>query len=549
MPNISGSAGESWTLIYSSTFNGIVRLTGGFPKGIGYVGATAPNDNTPGFSIDREGEALYIPFGEAFYLRSYQGTITVMLVPGEGGGAGGYQVYDKTTNGQPAVFTSTANRDAYFTAQPDELVSINNSSFAIGIGTVAEDPSQTNVSQWQARIEGVWVNIVATLVGPTGAPGATGSSRFFSSIAARDAFFAQPANLALLEHDLPIIVNENGKATPFYWSGEDAPAAYDSELWLAASVQTSPGSVFFGTSVNNTEDNSLSSGLRVLNYINSVGELNQIVTTTFDNTGTLKTGYFKAGPLQVFNVFTAEDQTLTGDISFANTAVAPSISRGFSVKPASSGALVARGYVTSTGAAPTVDDTQYLENVFTITPAQVGTEVQLDIPNPPLSLPGDQQLVIFSGVDLKGGDIGGGVIRPYLTANQQPVTFKNVLDQDTTFYALITDNKRVNFLRVSLSSFYVDTVNKEVSKITTTYTQSISVTTLVEVRVADSVTGDIYWLSSNSSPSSGIHEIELLRTATAIPQSSDLQLQLQMVKNGGSAKVVHIDTQLEYKGL
>lgn len=90
---------------------------------------------------------------------------------GSGGGGASYQVYSKETNSQPAVFTSTANRDAYFASNPSELVAINNQPLAIGIGAVAEDPSQDNVTQWYAYISGAWETIVATLVGATGSPG------------------------------------------------------------------------------------------------------------------------------------------------------------------------------------------------------------------------------------------------------------------------------------------------------------------------------------------------------------------------------------------
>lgn len=85
-----------------------------------------------------------------------------------GGGGASYTVYSKATNSMPAVFTSTASRDTYFSNNPVELTSVNNRPLAIGVGAVAEDPSQTNVSQWYAYIDGVWITIVATLVGATG---------------------------------------------------------------------------------------------------------------------------------------------------------------------------------------------------------------------------------------------------------------------------------------------------------------------------------------------------------------------------------------------
>lgn len=92
--------------------------------------------------------------------------------PGSGaGGEGAYSVYNKETNGQPAVFTSETDRDNYFSTNPSELDNINNQQFAVGVGTIAEDPSSDNVSQWYIYSAGTWVTIVATLVGATGLDG------------------------------------------------------------------------------------------------------------------------------------------------------------------------------------------------------------------------------------------------------------------------------------------------------------------------------------------------------------------------------------------
>ncbi len=90
---------------------------------------------------------------------------------GSGGGAGAFTVYNKDTNGAPAVFTSEANRNTYFSDNPSELSAITGRAFAVGIGTVAEDPSQDNVTQWFAYTTDGWIAIVATLVGATGQSG------------------------------------------------------------------------------------------------------------------------------------------------------------------------------------------------------------------------------------------------------------------------------------------------------------------------------------------------------------------------------------------
>lgn len=96
--NIDGTASEDWELISSAEFNGIVRLTSGYPKGIGFVGSSPPSLSTVGFTINREGAELFIDTGDSFYLRAYSGTVGVTLVPS--GGASENPSFTTLTPGQ-----------------------------------------------------------------------------------------------------------------------------------------------------------------------------------------------------------------------------------------------------------------------------------------------------------------------------------------------------------------------------------------------------------------------------------------------------------------
>lgn len=93
---------------------------------------------------------------------------------GSAGGGSVYEIYNKGTNSQPAVFTAltgAGSRDEYFATNPAELGDLNNQPFVVGIGTTAEDPSTVPVSGWWAYDDGAWVNVVGSLTGARGLPG------------------------------------------------------------------------------------------------------------------------------------------------------------------------------------------------------------------------------------------------------------------------------------------------------------------------------------------------------------------------------------------
>lgn len=101
---------------------------------------------------------------------------------GNGGtGGGAYSIYTKATNGQAAVFTDTVSRDAYFSANPDELAAISSKSYMVGVGTTPEDPSSVvGISGWYAyNAKGLpkgWQSLATVLRGEKGEKGDPGST-------------------------------------------------------------------------------------------------------------------------------------------------------------------------------------------------------------------------------------------------------------------------------------------------------------------------------------------------------------------------------------
>lgn len=95
------------------------------------------------------------------------------------GGAGAWIIGVKVTNDQPMVFTSEANRDSYFSANPDELSRIEGSSNIVGIGTIVEDTSSVPSDGWYAYgYQGVatWRQTIEIATGARGEAGPPGST-------------------------------------------------------------------------------------------------------------------------------------------------------------------------------------------------------------------------------------------------------------------------------------------------------------------------------------------------------------------------------------
>ena len=243
---------------------------------------------------------------------------------------------------------------------------------------------------------GLWADVTPLLQGPPGANGATGNSYFFPSIADRDLFFSTGSNSQLLMGNLPCTVNEGGVTISFYWAGIDTPVSYDPENWRTAELGTAAAALVLGT-----EGARIAGGLHVLNY--STPAHNNLLNGLFipfeyDDTGNLDPYYYDMGALVNFPLTPINNVIKPAPNTLQFTSTLTSFTRFFTIRPASSGTLRVQSWYGT-------DETngQIQDYTFNIAPGQVGTDVELVVPNPSMAEPGDQQYVVFSGVDLYGG--------------------------------------------------------------------------------------------------------------------------------------------------
>lgn len=291
-------------------------------------------------------------------------------------------------------FASNAARDAWAAANRSDLiqgqtaVSVSGVPNSWYIWNGVTDPAVYNNADW--------VDGTPVIQGPAGANGASGNSYFFAGIAERDAFFTTGSNSLLLEKNLPCTVNEGGVTVSYYWSGANSPVSYDENLWLTAELGTSAAALILGS-----DGARVGGGLHVLNYATPAhgGLLNGIFTPAeYDDTGNLHPYYYDMGPLVPFVVTSVADTIKPAPNALVFTSTITSFTRKFTVIPASFGTLRVQSWYGT-------DDVngQIQDYTFEVEPADVGVPLELAIPNPTMAETGDQQYVIFSGVDLYGG--------------------------------------------------------------------------------------------------------------------------------------------------
>ena len=318
------------------------------------------------------------------------------------GGAGGQSF---TLGPEQNIFSGAdraaaeASRDAYAGANPGWLAvyddPVNQGFLNIRLDYAeAGDP----VAQYQTRDGVDWRDNQSAIgvKGDEGPAGATGNSYFFKSIAARDEFFSTGTNSQLLENGLPCTVNDQSEEAvySYSWEGMDAPATYDPSFWRAASLGTKPGSLYLGEGGSR-----LSAGNRVLNFTDPEGDEYFFPASLFNSSGTDRPFCITLANEQTAILNSVSDQTLASPQSLAfGGAIAPSRTSAFVVIPKASGNLRVRSFYGSDDTGPVIVD-----NDYTIQPSDVDNPTTLVIPNPLLIAPGDQQFVLFEGVDLAGG--------------------------------------------------------------------------------------------------------------------------------------------------
>lgn len=174
------------------------------------------------------------------------------------GGIGTVPFDTRGTDSLPAIFVSVAARDAYYVANPAEIAAgsaLAEQRRSVGIGPTDGDPTGVTSAFIRNDANTGWIPIPAYQgpAGPQGNPGNTGPAgadgieRSFSSVAARDAFYATQANRNDLLNGDVISVNIGSTTVEFQmWVGASQPTAYNANNFVPASLRTSNASINFG---------------------------------------------------------------------------------------------------------------------------------------------------------------------------------------------------------------------------------------------------------------------------------------------------------------
>lgn len=201
---------------------------------------------------------------------------------GDGGGLGALPIAIRSNDSLPAVFTSVAARDTYYTTTaPADIAAgtrLANRQEAVAIGPTDGDPSAGITAAYiRNEANDDWVAIATNFIGlkgdqgdpgDPGPPGTDGVRRSFPSEAARDAFYATQPNRDDLNTDDVISVNMGSNQVEFQrWVGANAPTAYDSNNFITTSISTANASISFGQE------------LRIFDFGEFAGYINEVQNT------------------------------------------------------------------------------------------------------------------------------------------------------------------------------------------------------------------------------------------------------------------------------
>lgn len=244
----------------------------------------------------------------------------------------------------------------------------------------------------------------------------------FKKIGDRDIFFS--SNLSTLITDMLISVKTGGTYTTFTWTGDTNPSTYDSELWVESSINVGPGTLFLGS-----DGMSLSSAARTVNFIDAYGSTGIPIGTIYDETGNLAPFQFDfaasndTSVTDVFDTNLSDPQTMLFAVGTND-----SITRAYSVRPATAGNLRVRAFAGSLTTDPVILDTR-----ITIIAGQISTVVEIALANNILIQVGDDVLLEFSGIQLEGGlQTSGAFIGqtvPFLNADFAVLTRRDLVVQ------------------------------------------------------------------------------------------------------------------------
>jgi len=274
--------------------------------------------------------------------------------------------------------------------------------------------------------EPTFLDVTSLVQGEEGAPGATGNSFFFESIVARDAFFNDGTNSALLKTNLPVQVNIGITTTVFYWSGDDLPASYDADLFRPADLGSSPGPYSFGQ-----DGLSISSAARALNLTDAYGQFAIPLTTEFDMTESVPPFHYGFGMTAIIPLADVFDTLLSDpqDVLFSSV-IGDSMTSGYRIRPATMGKLRVQAFAGTLDTDPVI-----LDITIGILIGDIGTTKLVGLDNKLLMRDGDAVLVRFSGQQLFGGLQTSGLFNgqtvPYLDANSASLTPHAITSDDS----------------------------------------------------------------------------------------------------------------------
>lgn len=212
-------------------------------------------------------------------------------------------------------------------------------------------------------------------------------------------------------------------------SGSLVPAALTettTTVTATKSVETPPSALRIGGGIT------VSSGLNTLVFKQAGGTSQSIISMMgYTSTGSETPIFYKLATEVQFPVTTVFDTQLTEPqtITFV-PAVASSFVTKFMFRPAEAGTLRVEGFTgTDVNGDLVVDET------FTVSAGQVGTNVEFEVPSPVLSFIGDQFTVRASGIDVFGGlqtvtDYNGQTL-PFVTLIGHVVTNVQYTTVDT----------------------------------------------------------------------------------------------------------------------
>lgn len=174
----------------------------------------------------------------------------------------------------------------------------------------------------------------------------------------------------------------------------------------------------------------ISAGVRGVNFSDALNRRALAIGSEYDDTGTLNTFLYILAARTLTAIANGNTQDLSDPQTYLFTATADSLTRSFTVIPATTGTLRVEAFAGTDATAPRVVD-----NSFAVMAGQPLSEMELEIRNPSLINSGDQLFIRFSGVQLRGGvstvPLTDGQTLPFLSSDIQAVTRANILSEQS----------------------------------------------------------------------------------------------------------------------